>query len=668
MSSQKFDKFLYSSEFFSSASVINVEDEDCFFAKASLDNLRGLLPSDIDPQTSPDILYLAANGAVAGMCNANGDAITVETALEVLKFTKNKYFNVDHKKDKVVGFVIQSGASEFGESRLLTESEAARKDVFNLAVVGGVWRAVNKDLVKLLVESSDPSSINFHKVSLSWEIFFNNFDIAVGSKIIKEARIIEDEKEKEKYKPYLKKFGGSGKIGEDYVYRVVKNTNGPENPNVIIGGYSFVINPAATVKGIEVIESGNLTVKNEGESSQASEEWKLFGDENKSLNIPRSEMPQIKSAYRGALVQFLKGRGINYVKVDINPTELKPTQAEYSPKKVKQAVEYTDGNRSILISSDNYIIDGHHQWLAALKKKDETISVIKFDKQITDVLSVIKDFPSIEISDESLKSALAELDKEINLSENSNASNISQPEIISVSPTINSKTLIKMENIKTSSDIAANWEAICKLEGQAGVDLVVKAVRDEIMKASEDWCEKAKAEVAKREAAEAAVAEAQKCAKEAKAALDEMKAQMDQIKASEMQRAAAEKYNERMAEIECEYELEDEERQMVAAKIKDMCDEGYAGFKKEMAVMCKEKSKAFKKAQAETAKLKAEAAAEQAVASTQKSKEEVVTEALASAAAVTTTILTPGLDPVENVMSAMKNTFAAGVKVRGAKK
>lgn len=659
------EDFLYSSEFFSSASIILPDDEEYMVAKASLNNLKGLLPSDINPETSPDILYLAANGAVAGMCNANGDAITVETALEILKFTKNKYFNVDHKKDKIVGFAIQSGASKFGESRLLNEEEASKELVFNLAVAGGVWRAVNKDLVKLLIESSDPSSNNFHAVSLSWEIFFNTFDIAVGSKIIKEARILTDKAEIEKYKPYLKKFGGPGKCGSDYVYRVVKNTNGPENPNVIIGGYSFVINPAALVKGIEVLGTGNLRLKSDDaakaaqEAEEESKKWSLFPQEANSLGLPRNEMPQVKSIHRGALIQFLRKTGVEYNKELIKPSLLKPSQAEFNSEKVQAAKDYIGGQRSILISSDNYIVDGHHQFLA--EKDKENISVIRFHSPILDLIGKIKSFPSAEVE--------AGMDTTPDESLNTASDETSQSQNISVTQTItlnNSNNFNKMD-IKNTSDIAANWAEISKLEAQAGVDLVVKTIRDEIMKASEDYCEKAKAEVAKREAAEAAVIEAQKCATEAKAAMEQVKAELEQIKAAAEQAAAAEKYNERMSEMDAEYEFDDEERKVVAGKIKPMNDESYAEFKKEIASLCKEKTKAFKKAKAEAAKAELEAA--KASVNQGKSKEELAEEALASAkATANNALLTPGLEPTENTFAKMRSGFANGVKVRGEKK
>lgn len=72
-------------------------------------------------------------------------------------------------------------------------------------------------------------------------------------------------------------------------------------------------------------------------------------------------MPQIKSAHRGAMVQFLKGRGISHSQEEVSADSLKPSQADWSPEKVRRALGYEGPERSILISSDNYVADGHHR-------------------------------------------------------------------------------------------------------------------------------------------------------------------------------------------------------------------------------------------------------------------------------------------------------------------
>ena len=133
------------------------------------------------------------------------------------------------------------------------------------------------------------------------------------------------------------------------------------------------------------------------EGDKINKSWTKFADDSGSLNIPRSEMPQVKAEHRGALVNFLNAKGIKHKKQTISAEKLKPTQAEFSPEKVKKAQDYEGGNRSILISSDNHVVDGHHQWLAKLNNK-ESIDVIRLNKPIKSLLDDVKEFPSAEQS------------------------------------------------------------------------------------------------------------------------------------------------------------------------------------------------------------------------------------------------------------------------------
>lgn len=122
-------------------------------------------------------------------------------------------------------------------------------------------------------------------------------------------------------------------------------------------------------------------------------DWTAFPPETGTLGIPRAEMPQIKAEHRGAMVNFLNARGISHEQIEINGADLKPTQAEFSLSKVEGAKQYQGGDRSILISSDGHVLDGHHQWLA---KYDSglPIKAIRLNAPIADLLPVVKEFPS----------------------------------------------------------------------------------------------------------------------------------------------------------------------------------------------------------------------------------------------------------------------------------
>lgn len=126
-----------------------------------------------------------------------------------------------------------------------------------------------------------------------------------------------------------------------------------------------------------------------------NDEWTAFGPQSGTLGIPRAEMPQIKAEHRGAMMGFLKARGIDGQQETIPSAAIKPTQAEFSPAKVKQAIDYQGGSRSIIVSADGYVVDGHHQWLAA-REKGEPIQAIRLDQNIREVLDALKDMPSAQ--------------------------------------------------------------------------------------------------------------------------------------------------------------------------------------------------------------------------------------------------------------------------------
>lgn len=132
------------------------------------------------------------------------------------------------------------------------------------------------------------------------------------------------------------------------------------------------------------------------EGKKIDKKWTAFDKDSGTLGIPREEMPQIKSEARGALVNFLQARGIKAKAGMIDPSKLKPTQAEFSPEKVQKAREHTGPERPLLISSDGHVIDGHHQWVAALDDPHTPMKVIRLDAPVDKLLSEMKEFPSVE--------------------------------------------------------------------------------------------------------------------------------------------------------------------------------------------------------------------------------------------------------------------------------
>ncbi|MDH5857800.1 PLxRFG domain-containing protein [Lampropedia aestuarii] len=119
---------------------------------------------------------------------------------------------------------------------------------------------------------------------------------------------------------------------------------------------------------------------------------KAFAPETGTLGIPRADMPQVPTANHGGLVKHLNAQGIGHETKTVDAAELKPTQAEYSPSKVA-ATKAAEGDRSVIVSSDGHIIDGHHQAIAAAEDGKQ-VKAIVLDAPVEQALAAVKASPS----------------------------------------------------------------------------------------------------------------------------------------------------------------------------------------------------------------------------------------------------------------------------------
>lgn len=141
-----------------------------------------------------------------------------------------------------------------------------------------------------------------------------------------------------------------------------------------------------------------LTRTEAATDQQPAGEWQTFPPDTQSLNLPRAEMPQVKAEHRGAMVNFLNARGVEHEADEVDAADLKPTQAEYSLEKVRRAQEFGGTDRSILVSSDGYVVDGHHQWLAK-GNAGEPVKVIRLKAPVRDLLPLVREFPSSSLDE-----------------------------------------------------------------------------------------------------------------------------------------------------------------------------------------------------------------------------------------------------------------------------
>lgn len=116
---------------------------------------------------------------------------------------------------------------------------------------------------------------------------------------------------------------------------------------------------------------------------------------SQTLGIARGHMPQVKSSDYDELVDFLKGENIKFTKGKVDAKSLKATQRNFNQDKIIGAAAnyHTLSNaKPIIVSSDNYVIDGHHRWLGALNVGGD-ITIMKANVKVDDLLTAIRKFP-----------------------------------------------------------------------------------------------------------------------------------------------------------------------------------------------------------------------------------------------------------------------------------
>lgn len=213
-------------------------------SKANIDNLKPLIPTNVDLDKNIDLMGVAFNAAVVNEFNKNGDGISTKTAIDSVQQFVHKPTNIEHDKKKVVGHIVNAGFSDYTDSRILINVDENQQEPFNIALGAVVYKTVDKEFFETLKRSTDPKSKVHNKVSASWEVGFSDYKIAVGSRNLKEAEIISDPNQIQEMKAMLRGFGGKGRMKDGTpLYRLIVG-------NVYPLGIGFTMKPAANVKGV----------------------------------------------------------------------------------------------------------------------------------------------------------------------------------------------------------------------------------------------------------------------------------------------------------------------------------------------------------------------------------------------------------------------------------
>ena len=245
-----------------SASCVDGSCKRFQISEASLENLKALIPEDVDLTKNIDLLGVAFNAAVVNKFNKNGDGIDTETALAVNEYFIHKPTNIEHNKEKVVGHIVSASFSDINTSELLDpQSLSGTKDSFNISLGALVYKIVNAPFAKMLEQTGDGGAFH-NQISASWEIGFNDFYIAVGSHDLKEAEIVTEESQIKELQKYLKAYDGEGQMDDGtIVNRLVVGEVYPL-------GIGFTSNPAAEVEGVFVKNKEEIEIKKDAAEAE----------------------------------------------------------------------------------------------------------------------------------------------------------------------------------------------------------------------------------------------------------------------------------------------------------------------------------------------------------------------------------------------------------------
>lgn len=113
-----------------------------------------------------------------------------------------------------------------------------------------------------------------------------------------------------------------------------------------------------------------------------------------NLGFKRKEMPQIEGKNIPKFLDYLKSEGVKYTEKLVDSKSLRPTQSQFNQDKIQGMIDSIDSKKQmpIMVSKDNYVLDGHHRWLAHYNL-DRKMPVIVIDMKIDDALDKMHDFP-----------------------------------------------------------------------------------------------------------------------------------------------------------------------------------------------------------------------------------------------------------------------------------
>jgi hypothetical protein len=414
-------KYKYKTHFQAFAKAGPQVDESKRFAVASIADL-GKVFSDAGIakkiEQNPDLLFISSNLILCDYANLNDDCVRKEDVLAMKDKFVSKYIDVEHDRSRVVGAICDVGFSLYPSNKIVDFAQASETDSPLQLVIGGyIWRVVMPELADYIEMASLESSPSYGDASTSFELMFDDYDIAIGpngNRDVKAARIVTDVEEFKKMNKVLRCNGGSGKVENDIVYRVLKS-------DILPNGAGVVAKPASGLKGILAVNSGMETLSEvldvEAQKSSTEDEKLISNLENNTKNNINITESSVNTPITIKSMKIEKLEDLDKKWSEIKSLETAASVTEFVVANVRQEIE-----QAIALKSEEFA--------AKIKAEKELVATVelakteieKKNKELDEVVATLKkELDAIKASqlaaasEEKFNARMAAFDEEFDL-------------------------------------------------------------------------------------------------------------------------------------------------------------------------------------------------------------------------------------------------------------
>ena len=105
--------------------------------------------------------------------------------------------------------------------------------------------------------------------------------------------------------------------------------------------------------------------------------------------LPRNLLPQIPNDKFDDFREYMENNDISSKLIRLPGKYIKPIQSQLNKDKIKKIISDGEVSNPLIISYDNYLLDGHHRWAAELVKNINCkIICLQFNCPITKLLEL----------------------------------------------------------------------------------------------------------------------------------------------------------------------------------------------------------------------------------------------------------------------------------------